>query len=205
MICVFCGNKIDDTSTICPCCHQHVTPVKQETEPNYYQPVQEPNYPPQQENHFYHIPEQQETKNSGEYTGQAQGQNNDQPYENQGYYQQPYYQPQQNYYNQPSGDVSRIVENSKTLGILSIVLGIFLSGIVGVILGAIGLSKINSIYPMFPGIPDVQTAKKLNGWGIGLSIGLRALIFIVWLLIVFFGIAAAGFGSEFGQGLEGLY
>lgn len=191
MICVFCGNKIDDSTSICPYCSQKVTPVSEPVaeivQPIEAQPSQEPAPQPT----YYHLPQQQEIQYQGQYTAptQPQGQGYYQQYNNP-YAQQGYYQ-QQNPYGM---DIARAIENTRTLGILSIVLGLAFSSIVGLVLGAIGMSKINSYYAMYPGMPEIKRAKSLVNWGIGLSAARLILIVISYIIAAF---VFAAFGTAF--------
>lgn len=206
MICNFCRNEIDDASTVCPYCGQPITPVQPQTQDydnSFTQPEQEP---APQDTAYYHLPEQQEFNKQGEYTAPNQPQQNtDRGYYQPQYYQQQQYQYQQQQYQQPNNgyyyqgtDIRKEIENSKILGIVSILVGVFISGIAGIICGAIGLSKVNPFYHSYPMDPEIKSARSLNKWGIGLSAGLRIGCFII-IMIVSVIFAFTGYSNDFGM------
>lgn len=113
------------------------------------------------------------------------------------------YQPQGeqygNYYNQPNNqygfnqyfkEAEANIESANTLGIISIILGILLSPIVGIICAAVGLSKLSSV----PEIPELYTkrqqAKRLNNLGIIIPLVIWLVAFVA--IMLFMGVFVAG-------------
>lgn len=206
MYCPKCGSFVTDEAQFCPNCNEPIIkeavnePASQTNDGVYYTPQQNtPNvqgapYSAQQNNTYnsvndptcntYSNPQQNNTYyNDAQQNYFNQGQPN-----NQGYYQAcpP---------NQVEIQFKEVISNANTLGILAIVLGILLTPLAGIICGAVGLSKLNSIpnIPMNPILAkDKDKAKKLNIWGIALPIALYvvAVIFMVIMFTVM-GLATA--------------
>lgn len=188
MICKYCHNEIDDALNVCPYCSQPV-----EAEPQMEGQWVNAN---EQANPYGYIPQQETPKQNG-YYNQGYQQGGQQGYYQQPQYQQPPYQqyPPQNNYNMHPVNIKRDLDDAKLLGILSIVLGAFVSSIIGIICGAIGGSKVGKIAPMYPYDKNVISAKKLNSWGIGVSIArivFCVLIFIALILAYSFGTSYMG-------------
>ncbi len=120
---------------------------------------------------------------------------------NKPYYQQPLNMgnTNQQYQNQNSQSnlnpmmnfINSKLEDARLFGILAIVIGIFVSAIVGICLGAVGLSKLNDIRTPNLYIPEIETKKekfrKLNIIGIIVPLVLKIILVIIYL-IFFFGI-----------------
>lgn len=81
------------------------------------------------------------------------------------------------------------IEDARTMGILAIVLGILCTSIAGIVLGLIGISKLNSIqtYNMYN--PEIEMlkekARKLNLIGIILPVVLRVILIVLYFIIIF--------------------
>lgn len=140
-----------------------------------------------------------------EQTAQANQPNNDNYYQqnNAGTYYNPQPSESQSYYQYDSqAKQAQMVEqgykdklsSSNTLGILAIILGILFSPIVGIICGAIGISKLNEVPDFAPYTPLAQEkarCKKLNTLGIVIPIVLWVVAIVFMLVIMFaFGFAA---------------
>ncbi|MCM1114367.1 MAG: hypothetical protein NC397_02600 [Clostridium sp.] len=125
------------------------------------------------------------------------------PNQNQYNYQSDYNQsnPFQQYSN-PMNDYQfqnykNELSSSNTLGIISIILGIIFTPIVGIICGIIGLSKANSVPDMMDNpalMEEKRKAKKLNTVGIVLPVVLW-LILIVLIVVIFMITGAAAVGA----------
>lgn len=192
MYCPKCGSFVTDDAQFCSNCNE---PITRETVSNsaqtndgvYYTPQQSSNeqsaYSAPQQNNPYNNPNEQNTAyyNNGQpnynsqpnYFNQAQS-------NNQGYYQAcpP---------NQFEQQFKEAISSANTLGILAIVLGILLTPLAGIICGAVGLSKLNSIpnIPMSPVLTkDKDKARKLNIWGIALPIALYVVAVILMIIMV---------------------
>lgn len=151
----------------------------------------------------------QSFEQSGEYHSDYQAYNSA-PDPNQSYFtassaQQTNYgaPPQQDYYIQEH--IKNELSSANTLGIIALVLGILVSWLVGVICGAIGLSKVNNL-PDFPfGSPAAEEkakTKKLNILGIVLPIVIRVILSII---LYIFLIAVIGVSYDALGDLAGSY
>ena len=193
MYCPNCGSFLQDGTQNCPNCNEPINQTNvnnganaQQNDGIYYNPqqnntynnVNEPNYNTYsntQQNNTYYNDAQQNYFN--------QGQPN-----NQDYYQAcpP---------NNSEQQFKEIVSSANTLGILAIVLGILLTPLAGIICGAVGLSKLNSLpnIPMNPAIEnDKAKARKLNIWGIVLPIALYIILIVLMIIMfTFMGLATA--------------
>lgn len=89
------------------------------------------------------------------------------------------------YFNEKQ-KVDKKIEDSRLLGILGIILGLFITSILGIILGAIGLSKLNEIPYEFQNecAQEREKAKKLNIAGIVAPICVRIVIWVGYFLLV---------------------
>ena len=173
MICSKCGNQIDDGETYCAHCG---TPV--------------------------------EKKDAFEPYGQGTYDNAEQPQEQQPVqpqYQQQGYVPPYQTYQQPFNNnflAQEEISSARTLGILSIVLGILLSSIAGWICGGIGSSKVDKY--LFSNDMQLrlsaQDAKKLNKIGLILTsvfFALKIIGIIAYFAILFGFMGMAGFDYYF--------
>lgn len=186
MYCPKCGSFLADDAQFCPSCNEpvnHTAAGAQQNDGVYYTPQQGDSYnnSTNEQNNTYYNNAQPNYNAQSNYFNQAQP-------NNQGYYQAN----QPNYIEQQFKD---IISNANTLGVLAIVLGILLTPLAGIICGAVGLSKLNSVpdLPMNPYITkDKAKAKKLNLIGIILPIALYvvAIIFMV-IVFTFMGLATA--------------
>ncbi len=81
------------------------------------------------------------------------------------------------------------IEDARTMGILAIVLGLICSALVGICLGIVGISKLNSIQTFNTYIPEIEMQKektrKLNLIGIILPTVLRIILIIFYFIFVF--------------------
>lgn len=142
--------------------------------------------------------------NCGEPIAQEQAANNDTYYQqNTGTYYNPQPSESQSYYQYDSQvKQAQMVEQgyrdklstANTLGILAIILGILFSPIVGIICGAIGISKVNEVPDFAPYTPIAQEkarCKKLNILGIVIPLIFWVIaIVLVFILAFAFGMAA---------------
>lgn len=131
--------------------------------------------------------------------------NNENNYNNtqqsSGTYYTPHQQSTQNYY-QPNDlfileqKMKNNLSTANTMGILSIILGLILTPIAGIICGIIGLSKANEV-PDFTDNPYIaeekKSVKRLNILGIVLPTVLWIGLIIV-MALCFFGVIFAGVG-----------
>lgn len=193
MYCPKCGSFVTDEAQFCPNCNEPIIkeavnePEAQQNGGVYYTPQQNNTYNnvndsnynpygnPQQNNAYYNNDAQQNYFN--------QGQPN-----NQGFYQScpP---------NQAEQQFKEVISSANTLGILAIVLGILLTPLAGIICGAVGLSKLNSIPNILMNpilTKDKDKAKKLNIMGIVIPVALY-IVAIIFMIILFsvMGLAAA--------------
>lgn len=186
MYCPKCGSFVTDDAQVCPNCNE---PILKE---NFNNSAQQPNdgvyYTPQNnngQNNTYYNNTQSNYDSQSNYFNQAQP-------NNQGYYQAcpP---------NQFEQQFKEAISSANTLGILAIVLGILLTPLAGIICGAVGLSKLNSIpnIPMSPTLTnDKAKAKKLNIWGIALPTALYIVaIILMVIMITVMGFATASAAS----------
>ena len=116
---------------------------------------------------------------------------NPQPSSSQSYYQYDNQVKQEQMIEQGYKDK---LSTANTLGILSIILGIIFSPIVGIICGAIGISKVNEVPDFAPYTPLAQEkarCKKLNVLGIVIPVVLWVVLSVFMFIAVFaFGFAA---------------
>lgn len=160
MYCSKCGSYLPEGVSNCPNCNE---PINANTQ-NY------------NSDGTYYTPPQNNEEQSNYY--QNPSENAYQP------------NPQYNYqYNAPQFNdvqIKSALSNATTLGILAIILGIIITPIAGIICGAIGLSKANSVPDMLnPSIDKEKAkAKKLNIIGIVLPIALWVVFFILMLIFV---------------------
>lgn len=86
-----------------------------------------------------------------------------------------------------SQEIDKKIEDSKLFGILAIVLGFFVSSIIGIILGAIGLAKLNDIPFEFQNynLEKREKARKLNIAGIVAPLVVRVLLWILYFVFIF--------------------
>ncbi len=116
---------------------------------------------------------------------------NPQPSSSQSYYQYDNQVKQEQMIEQGYKDK---LSTANTLGILSIILGIIFSPIVGIICGAIGISKVNEVPDFAPYTPLAQEkarCKKLNVLGIVIPVVLWVVLIVFMFIAVFaFGFAA---------------
>ena len=185
MYCNNCGAPVPDGSTNCPNCNAALNNQQPNNDGTYYTPP------------------------SSDNATSANGSYNQQDFAQQGNYQQSSYQAQDNYFNQNQNqygyDYSEKryeddLQNAKLFGILSLVIGIVVSRIIGIILGAVGLSKANSI-PDFMQNPHLAKLKKdavrLNKLGINIPIVLGVVAIIAYILFVFVFMAGSAAFSQF--------
>lgn len=119
-----------------------------------------------------------------------------QPQQNQGYYQPPQqpYQPYQQTYYSAVENPYKIIEDCKTLGIVAII-GCFFINLIGIICGAIGLSKLKSV-PDSPELAEKKrSAKTLCKWGVGVAVA--KIVVAVITAILSFLFSAGLFFSQF--------
>ena len=110
-----------------------------------------------------------------------------QPYNN--YYQQPY---QQSGYT-PSSPETSDINTAKIFGIISIVAAVLGFHIVGIILGAIGISSMNKIPAVSPNAFSAAESKKLCK--IGLILCIVFAVLTVVLFVAFFALTMVGVSS----------
>lgn len=81
------------------------------------------------------------------------------------------------------------IDDARTMGILAIVLGLICSALVGICLGIVGISKLNSIQTFNTYIPEIEMQKektrKLNLIGIILPLVLRILLVVFYFIFIF--------------------
>ena len=183
MFCSNCGSFIPDGSTYCPDCN---APVEA-------QAASDNKYNESTVN----------TNNTGDYYSPQQNYANTQQY-NQPNTPPVYQQPNQQYnYNNAFHNAQQLVfeqeirnalSTSKTLGILAIILGILVTPIAGIICGAIGLSKANSVVNI-SNDPYIEAERKkvksLNVAGIVVPIVLYVLLTV--FVIAMFAFTGAAF------------
>lgn len=203
MYCPKCGSFVTDDAQFCPNCNEPINKeaacnsAPQQNDGVYYTPQsnnEQSAYNSTQASNSYNANEQNNTYyNSAQpnYNSQPNYFNQAQP-NNQGYYQAcpP---------NQSEQQFKEVISSANTLGILAIVLGILLTPLAGIICGAVGLSKLNSI-PNIPLNPiltkDKDKAKKLNIWGIALPIALYVVaVILMVIMITVMGFATASAAS----------
>lgn len=202
MYCEKCGSPIADGLTSCPNCNepiniQEASPIEnQQTtaeasqQTNSYENAQSASdsyYTPPQQNYN---PQPNYTQQQG--YSQPYGQQYNQQYNPNGFYQG---NPQQMFIEQ---EINKNLSSAKTLGILAIVLGLLFSPIVGIICGAIGLSKVNDIVnltsnPMIE--QEKKKVKKLNKLGIIIPIVVYAVIILFTIIITV--VASLGLASSY--------
>lgn len=108
-----------------------------------------------------------------------------------GNYQQNGFDPYNNY---QSAQIDKIIDDGKTLGILAIVLGLFVSSVVGLILGIVGMEKLKDMNFNLNYLQNnkYKEAKNLNKWGI--IIPIVRLVFLILIFVLYFvfiiGVAA---------------
>lgn len=175
MYCPKCGAFIPEGAQLCPNC--------QETAPQPNNNAARPESSAQPENGvYYNTPNQNNQQPGGDSYFTPPNQNN---FEN-------------SYYTQSADEQADFAARDKlstanTLGILSIILGIILTPIVGIICGAIGLVQANSIADSFnkPALmEEKRKAKRLNI--IGIVLPLAIYIVLIIFAILFTAIFAAG-------------
>lgn len=168
MYCSNCGQEIPYGQTSCPNCNPANHQASAPTNGTYYNPPQSYNTYNQQ---------------SGSYTPPPQ-QNNYFTYSNN----------TNEYERQCETDIN----TANTLGIVSIVIGLLVSRLVGLILGIVGLSKLNNI-PDWPKFASKKAdAKRLNKIGIIIPIIIYAIAFVIAILgFCIFGFALSNFGCIF--------
>lgn len=90
-------------------------------------------------------------------------------------------------------EIDKKIEDSRLLGILAIVLGFFVTSIIGIILGAVGLAKLNDIPFDFQNynIEKREKARKLNVAGIVAPLVVRVLFWICYFVFVFAIVSAS--------------
>ena len=88
-------------------------------------------------------------------------------------------------YNPQVTQFNSNVSSAKTLGIISIVLGIIIP-IVGWICGGIGLSKSNSLVALNPASEEANNAKKLNTIGLIVTSAVYVIKIIISALVYVF-------------------
>lgn len=181
MICSKCGKTLSDDLYYCDNCGEPTgkadswAPVNNEQNQNQYQ-----------------------SQTQSSYQNPYQNQNNQNTYQSP--YQTPYTNNSYNNYNANNGfksfenyayfnekqKVDKKIEDSRLLGILGIILGLFITSILGIILGAIGLSKLNEIPYEFQNecAQEREKAKKLNIAGIVAPICVRIVIWVGYFLLV---------------------
>lgn len=95
------------------------------------------------------------------------------------------------YFNEKQ-KIDKKIDDSRLLGILAIILGLFVTSIIGIILGAIGLSKLDEIPYEFQNecAQNREKARKLNIAGIVVPLCARLLFWIGYFVLVF-GIIAS--------------
>lgn len=134
----------------------------------------------------------EQTNYNDNYYQQSEGSYyNPQPSSSQSYYQYDNQVKQEQMIEQGYKDK---LSTANTLGILSIILGIIFSPIVGIICGAIGISKVNEVPDFAPYTPLAQEkarCKKLNVLGIVIPVVLWVVLIVFMFIAVFaFGFAA---------------
>ena len=188
MICSKCGNTIDEGSLFCGYCGTPVEkkdafePYGQSTFDNAEQPQEQQPVQPQAEQPVEPPVQQPVTPPVPPVQPQ---------YQQQGYV--PPVQPQFQAYQQPFNNnfqIQQEISSARTLGILSIILGILVSSIAGWICGGIGSSKANKhlFAPDIMTRTSAQDAKKLNKIGLILTsvlFVLRLIFIIVYFAIIF--------------------
>ncbi len=137
------------------------------------------------------VKEQTNQTNYNDYQQSEGSYYNPQPSSSQSYYQYDNQVKQEQMIEQGYKDK---LSTANTLGILSIILGIIFSPIVGIICGAIGISKVNEVPDFAPYTPLAQEkarCKKLNVLGIVIPVVLWVVLIVFMFIAVFaFGFAA---------------
>lgn len=194
MYCKNCAREIQDGINCCPFCGAPVEPAAPTQAQQQYN--QSADNQPYQSNAYG-----QQSQYSAPFEpnpGYGQGGANYQ--QGYGYSQNGTYNNAPYQYGQPGNGQERIaaqnVDTSRTLGILSIILGIILTPLAGWICGGIGLSKANKYLNTFgfgaPESANAQSAKKLNKIGIIISTVLCVLSIIIGIIIALVFLAGAG-------------
>lgn len=225
MYCTKCGSFLPEGVQVCPNCNEPVkqpqqaynassadqaeqngvyyTPQTDDNSGSYYEPSNNSSTDNGNNGTYYNPPTDNGTDN---YSNQPNGQNvyNSQPTVNSmnGYgNQQNGYNNQQQFGYDPNfmaNQISNNLSSAKTLGILAIVLGLLISSIIGIICGAVGLSKANSVPDMLPD-PNLNAekakVKKLNILGIVLPIAIRVVLIIIY--VIFIVVLGAGFVTSY--------
>jgi len=94
----------------------------------------------------------------------------------------------QNNFNPMMNNINSKLEDARIFGILAIAIGFFVSAIVGICLGAIGLSKLNDIQTPNAFIPEIEAKKekvrKLNIIGIIAPLVVRVVLVILYFIFL---------------------
>ena len=192
MYCPKCGAFIPEGTQSCPSCNEVInTYTANNTAENNY-PNNGVYYTPQDSGAAYNNTSQQSNdsyynqQSNNNYYNNPEQNNSHHNYFNQGQTgNQGYYRADMPNYNEMQ--IRNIISNANTLGILAIVLGILFTPIAGIICGAIGLSKLNSL-PNIPLDPilsrERDKTKKMNILGIVIPIVLY-IIAIIFMIIMF--------------------
>lgn len=104
----------------------------------------------------------------------------------------------QNNFNPMMNEIHSKLEDARIFGILAIAIGFLVSAVVGICLGAIGLSKLNDIQTPNAFIPEIEAKKeqirKLNIIGIIAPLVVRVVLVILYVIfLVAFAGALANF------------
>ncbi len=218
MYCEKCGSPVADGLTSCPNCNEPIN-IQETAAAENQEPAVNAEASPQTDSYesaqpssdSYYTPPQQQTQPQQDYAQQPnytqQQGYNQQPNYSQPYGQQTYQQSYQQYnansyyQNNPQAfveqEINKSLSSARTLGILAIVLGLLMSPIVGIICGAVGISKVNDIINMTnsPIIEEEKKkVKKLNKIGIIIPLVIYAVIIVFAIVISL--IAGIGFASS---------
>lgn len=200
MYCEKCGSPVADGLTSCPNCNepiniQEAAPVEnqQTTAEAAQQTNSYENAQPSSDSYYQPNYNQQPNYTQQGYS-QPYGQQYNQQYNPNGYYQS---DPQQVFIEQ---EINKNLSNAKTLGILAIVLGLLITPLIGIICGAIGISKVNDIInltnnPMIE--QEKKKVKRLNKLGIIIPIVVYAVIVIFAIITMVAGFGLASSASYF--------
>ena len=176
--CTNCGAQLPENAASCPACgavvYQHIASPAEPAQPQQaFQPAFN-----QQSNTYYQPP-----KDSQVGAGTA-------PTFNPAF--NPAYPPQQQTYFPPNPEQQKSISGAKIFGLLGIILGVFVSPLLGWILGGIGLSKANQAlqYAIYTGDMMLQSEAKSAKTLAKASVIVASVICVLIVLIIALAVAA---------------